>query len=260
MAKRSAIKWKGVLLTIIGLGLCFVAYLLLTLFAIPATPIAYHPPPEVLPKQTSPANGQPDAEVAPVPSSTEATPTTQADEDIETLARNVLFEGQPAEQFVALFDHPDPAVREAAARALARCWAANMGATEPRAEGQELSRRYDLMEYFLREADQTVVLRALYEIVSKSVETGGSEFRGDDWQALYLLSGSWGLKSERAEILAWVANNHPVADMRHSAMFFLVNRDFDRGLGNAVLHSRASDPSFRVRLEALKQRFSRIVF
>mgnify|MGYP002642337150 CR=1 FL=1 len=159
---------------------------------------------------------------------------------------------------IALFGQPDPDVREAAARALALCWSANMGMAEPRADGPELMRRYEYMQNFWANADKATILKALIEVTTESVETGGSEVH--DGQVLYLLSGYWGLSAQRADILAWVANHHPSDDMRLSAMFLLVNRgkEFPREICDEVLDSRAHDPALRVRIEAWKQRFQRI--
>ncbi len=262
MSKRKAIQWKGVLIAICGLALFYCAYVILTLFALPVSPVEYKAPPKLVQQVESSAN--PIAISSNEHDLTPAGPTltSPADEEIETLAKGVLFEGQSPEQFVALFGHPDPDIRAAAAHALALCWTANMGMAEPRAEGPELMRRYELMDNFWKRADSATILQALLEVMSKSVETGGREFPTDDYQVLYLLSGSWGEGFQRAEILAWVANHHPSEDMRRSAMFFLVNRgeEFPREIGDEVLDSRTHDPSIRVRFEAWRQRMQRIPF
>jgi hypothetical protein len=258
MSKRKAIRWISVFVTMAGLALFLCAYVVLTLFAVPVSPVEYKAPPDLAqqvgPSADSIAVGAGDDGRAP------ATPTftgPTADE-IKTLARSVLFEGQSSERFIALFGHPDRDVREAAAIALALCFAANGGMIEPRAEGPEFMRRWELMESFWASADKPTVLKALNEVVSESVETGGSEFRGNDDLILYLLAWSPGQNSQRAEILAWVANHHPREGMRRSAVFFLVaNSDFDREIGDEVLDSRAHDPALRVRAEALKQRIQR---
>lgn len=262
MSKRKAIQWKGVLIAVCGLALFYCAYVILTLFALPVSPVEYKAPPKLVQQVKSSASPIAKSTNEHVLTPAAPTLTSPADEAIETLAKGVLFEGQSPEQFVALFGHPDPDVRAAAAHALALCWTANMGMAEPRAEGPELMRRSELMDNFWKNADKAAVLEALLEVMSKSVETGGREFPADDYQVLYLLSGSWGERTQRAEILAWVANHHPSEDMRRSAMFFLVNRgrEFPREIGDEVLDSRAHDPSVRVRFEAWRQRMQRIPF
>lgn len=263
MSKRKAIQWKGVLIAVCGLALFYCAYVILTLFALPVSPVEYKAPPKLVQQVESSADpiaiGTNEHDLTPAA----PTLTSPAAEEVETLAKSVLFNGQSPEQFVALFGHPDPDVRAAAAHALALCWTAHMGMAEPRAEGHdEYMRREYSFRNFWENASGATVLEALLEVMSKSVETGGREFHEDDWQVLYLLSGDWGQSSQRAEILAWVANHHPSDDMRLGAMFFLVNRgeEFPREIGDEVLDSRAHDPSVRVRFEAWRQRMQRIPF
>lgn len=258
MPARKVIYWKSILSGMVGLALCFCVYVFLTLFALPITPIAYKAPPnfaqQVVPPPTShPANiDEPDSSpAAPALASVDGG-------EIETLAKGVLFEGQSPEPFLALFSHPDPAVRMEAARALALCWSANMGMAEPRAEGPDMMRRFELMDAFWANADKPAVLSALFDVVSASFERGEGELRTDDFHALLLLSDFPDHKTERAEMLAWVANHHPSSGARQLALFTLVNRNFDREIGDEVLISRASDPVFRVRLEAWIQRAQRI--
>lgn len=263
MFRRNGINLKGILITTVGLALFYCAYVVLTLFAVPVIPVEYKAPPKL--------DRQAESSVTSRVARTNdhklalATPTlaSPAGEEIETLAKSVLINGQTSEQFIALFGHPDPALREAATRALALCWSANMGMAEPRAERPEdLTRRYEYMHNFWKDADKSTIMDALLEVVSTSVEAGGNEFSDGDLQVLYLLSGHWGLGAQRAEILAWVANHHPSDDMRLSAMFFLVNRgqEFPRKIGDEVLASRAHDPALRVRVEAWKQRMQRFPF
>lgn len=261
MPRRRVVELKGIFVTMVGLALFYGAYVLLTLFAVPITPVEYKAPPklaqQVQPSADSTAAGADVHELVPATPA----PASPVGEEIETLAKGALFEGQSPEEFIALFNHPDPETREAAARALARCHAANGGMVEPRAEGAEFMRRYELMEKFWENADKPAVLNALLELTSASVETGGSEFGGDDDLILYLLAWSPELNSERAEILAWVANHHPRSDMRRAAMFFLVeNNAFSREVGDEVLDSRTHDPALRVRVEAWTHRMRRIFF
>jgi hypothetical protein len=261
MTRRKVIHWKSVFMGMASLALIFCAHVFLTLFALPITPVEYKAPPNFAREVVPPAATQPANTDEPELTSAAPAPGGLAGEDIEGLAKGVLLEGQSPDQFLALFSHPDQAVRMAAARALALCWSANMGMAEPRAEGhEELMRRYEFEHDFWANADKPVVLNALVDAVSMSFERGEGEPRADDYHVLYLLSGSWGQSAQRAEILAWVANHHPSDDMRLSAMFFLVNRgrEFAREIGDEVLDSRASDPSFRVRFEAWKQRAQRI--
>lgn len=260
MSKRKAIQWKGVLIAICGLALFSCAYVLLTLFAIPVSPVEYKAPPTFI--QQAESVGTPSAvssdDHEPTPAA--SVPASTTDDEIETLAKSALLEGQSPDQFVALFGHPDSGVREAAAHALAQFWSGNMGMTEPRAEGPELMRRFEFMEAFWQRADKPTVLNSLMEVVSKSFETGGDEMHAEASEVLYLMSGFPGLKTQRAEIFAWVANHHPSEHMRRASLFFLVNGDFDRGLGDAVLISRTHDPAVMVRFEAWVQRLQRNPF
>lgn len=260
MAKPKAIKWKSVFLGIIALILFCCAYVFLTLFAVPVTPVEYKARPELM--------LQGDASASPVavhadevaPPSAAPSPSSPPDRDVDALANGVFFEGTSPEQFAALFDHPDPDVREAAARALARCYAANGGMIEPRAEGDEFMRRWEIMEAFWTKVDEPTILNALLEVISASTEMGGNEFNDSDGQVLYLLGWFPGMNAQRAETLAWVANHHPSDDMRRSAMFFLVANDaFPREIGDEVLDSRAHDPAPRVRFDAFMHRVQRIL-
>lgn len=258
MGRPTAIKWKSVFLGIIALLLFSCAYVLLTLFAIPVEPIEHKAPPKLVQQADAsvvPIDVQVDEAAPPLPAPTPGSPSGT---DIEALAKGVFFEGQSSEAFAALFGHPDQAVWEAASLALALCWTANMGMAEPRAEGEALMRRYEFMENFWADADKPTVLKALVEVVSKAVEAGRSDFNDGDYQVLYLLSGFPGHKTQRAEVVAWVANHHPSDDMRRAAVFFLVNRDFPREIGDEVLASRAHDPSRQVRFEAFIQRMKGI--
>jgi len=258
MPGRKVIYWKSIIAGMVGLALFFCVYVFLTLFALPITPVEYKAPPNFAQQVVPSAASLPADTDEPDPSPAAPAPASPAGGEIETLAKGVLFEGQSPEQFLALFSHPDQTVRMAAARALALCWSANMGMAEPRAEGLEFMRRLELMDAFWANADKPAVLSALFDVVSASFERGQGELRADDSFALYLLSGFPGEKTQRAEMLAWVANHHPSWSMRQSALFYLVNRDFDREIGDEVLISRVSDPVFRVRLEAWIQRAQRI--
>jgi len=259
MASPKAIKWKSVFLGIIALLLFSCAYVLLTLFAIPVEPIEYEAPPKLVQQgNASVASSVVQVDEA-APSVPAPTPGSPPDTDIEALAKGVFFEGKSSEAFAALFGHPDQDVREAAALALARCYAANGGMIEPRAESDEFIRRWETMENFWANADKPTILNALREVISKSVETGGSEFAGGDYHVLYLLAWSPGQDTQRAETIAWVANHHPSDDMRRAAVFFIVANDgFPRDIGDDVLARRAHDPSPRIRFEALIQRVQRI--
>lgn len=256
MKTRKGIHWRSILIILVGFALFSCAYILLALFAIPVTPVEYKEPPTFT-RQTEPVG-------APVEMKSEEhepppafpVPANTTDDEIEVLAKNGLLEGHAPDKFAALFRHPHSEVREAAVRTLAQLWSANMGMAEPRAQGaDELMRRLEFMEAFWNSADKPTVLNAFMDVVSKSFETGG-----DEAEVLYLMSGFPGLKTERAEIFAWVANHHPSEHSRRSALFFLVNRDFDREIGDEVLDSRASDPAIMVRFEAWKQRMQRITF
>lgn len=259
MARPTAIKWKSIFVAVGGLGLCACGYVVLTVFAIPVTPVEYKAPPNLVlqgESSASPIAVQVDDAVSPVPA---PTPSNPQDTDIDALAKGVFFEGHSSEQFAALFGHPDQDVREAAALALARCHAANGGMIEPRAEGDEFIRRWETMENFWANADKPTILKALFEVISTSVETGGSEFNGGDSLVLYLLAWSPGQDTQRAETIAWVANHHPSDDMRRSAVFFIAaNESFPREIGDEVLASRIHDPSRQVRFEAFIQRMQRI--
>ena len=258
MPGRKVIYWKSIIAGMVGLALCFCVYVFLTLFALPIAPIEYKAPPNFAQQVIPSASSQPANMVEPELTPVAPAPAGPAGGEIETLAKGVLFEGQSPEQFLALFSHPDQAVRMAAARALALCWSANMGMAEPRAEGPEFMRRFELMDAFWAITDKPAVLGALLDVVSASFDGGDGELSADDFHALLLLSDFPGHKTERAEMLAWVANHHPSSGARQLALFTLVNRNFDREIGDAVLISRASDPVFRVRLEAWIQRAQRI--
>lgn len=257
MKTRKGIHWKGILIILVGCALFSCAYILLTLFAIPVTPVEYKEPPTFT-LQTEPV-GEPVAGNAGTHEPPPATPLpadTTGDE-IETLAKSLLLEGQTPDQFAALFRHPHADVREAAAHALAQFWYATRG---PLADG-EWDRRYEFMGAFWNAADKPAVLNALTEVISISFESGEDNLH-DTLPVLSLVAEVPGLETERAELLAWVANHHPSEHARANAVIDLLYQDnaFDREIGDAVLDSRASDPSTMVRIVALKHRMDRITF
>lgn len=255
MSKSKAIKWKSILVAIVGLALFACASLILKFFTVPVVPITYEAPPEFIqePVPSAPSIAMDTDKPAPAPKL-----SSPASDEIEMLAREVFFEGESPELFLALFGHPDEEVRASAARALARYYAANVGMVEPHTDEPEISGRTEFMDKFWADADKTTILKVLSEVISTSVETGGAEFQGDDQYILLLLAWFPGLSSERAEVLTWVADHHPKDNMRLSAAFSLLNDNFPRKIGDEVLDSRTHDPSFKVRFGAWKELLSRI--
>lgn len=260
MKTRKGIHWKSILIILVGFALFSCAYILLTLFAIPVTPVEYKEPPTFT-RHAEPVS-------APVEMKSEEhepppalpLPADTTDDAIEAFAKSLLLEGQTPDQFAALFRHPHADVREAAARALAQFSYAHRILDQPLAQ-DEWTRRLDFMEAFWNSADKPAVLNALTEVISKSFETGEDNLQ-DTLPVLSLISEVPGLRTERAEYLAWVANHHPSEHARANAMLDLLyqDNDYDRKIGDKVLDSRASDPSTMVRIVALKHRMDRITF
>jgi len=260
MKTGKGIRWKSVLIVLVGFVFFACAFVLLSLFAIPVSPVEYKEPPTFT-RQTEPVN-EPVATNSDEHEAPPATPVSASttDDEIEALARSALLEGQAADKLAALFRHPNAEVREVAARALAQFLYAGRTTDEPLTH-DEWARRLEFMEAFWNSADKPAVLNALTEVMSKPFETGENELHST-LQVLSLISEVPGLKAQRAEILTWVANHHLSKHARANAMIDLVdqNNDYDREIGDRVLNSRASDPAVSVRIIALKHRMHRITF
>ena len=157
------------------------------------------------------------------------------------LVRNVIVNGEPTDELIRLFTHPDKAKRVRIAFALGE-----VNSKLSHDEGTDFDEKR--VQFWLEVEDYSAdIQNALFEALVVSAQERTRNF------IPYTLA--WWMKEQKAkavEVLDWAAKHHPDPWVRSFSVFYVIQ------LASALIGDRTHDPVFRVRKRVLEQRKRRL--
>lgn len=162
------------------------------------------------------------------------------------LVRNVILDGLPINDVIALFSHPEKAKRVKIALALADV---NFRLSHDEQSGFD-EKRTQFWED--AKAHNTDIQNALFEALIASAKEGTSN------HIPYTLA--WWMqetKPKAVEVLAWAAKHHPYTWIRNFSVYYVVQFGDNEERASSLISDRVNDPVFRVRKQVLDQRIRR---
>lgn len=163
------------------------------------------------------------------------------------MVRNVIVNEEPIDEMMALFTHPDKAVRVNIALAFAEV---NIRLSHD--DGTKFDAKRKL---FWKQADSysSDIQNALFEALIVSAQEKTRTF------IPYTLA--WWMEDEKlkaVKVLTWAAQHHPDTWVRNFSTYFVVQYGGSEEHAQILLASQVHDPVFKVRNQALTQKTRRL--
>jgi len=245
--------WKNIFIGMAVVAIIVVIFLVQALAGLTSKPVEFAEPPgfvaqhRAMMEKTAPSRTSEESDRAKIPSEEPSTDIMTGEySEEEILVRKVLLEGESPDLLVRLFTHPEKAQRVKTALGFA---SVNMELADDYESGfrEKRGRFWADVERHIPD-----IRNALYEALIVSAEEGTKN------NIPYTIAWMPGQGHETVELLAWVAVHHPDPGVRQSCVFYVVELERHGELAGPLLRNRTHDPSLRVRIEVLSQRFRRL--
>ncbi len=234
--------YKKILFALSFIGIAVGLFYLYALAGLLADPIAFDKPPAFVEQYAVQRYGSLNQSTSPPQTAV----LTKDYFNEAALVRNVIVNGEPSEQLIRLFTHPDKAVRVKIAMAFSEV---NIKLSHD----EQTKFAYKRAKFWQDAAQYSAdIQNALFEALIVSAKEQTTTY------IPYTLA--WWMQEQKPkalEILTWAAQHHADSWVRRFSVYYVVQFGESEKYAAELIENSTHDPAFKIRKEVLNQRFRR---